>query len=490
MSSILKWVGRTAAAFVVVVVALVVLGLIVGGDDTEAPKTPSAMPQAETPQAEPPKEEAPKETAQRATKPAEPAKSTLKLEPTVVLPPVNVEALSCPDPVDVDLEYRGKVQIRRIAADIVKQWGLKAGPMDVLPEDKARTFYWKSSATSALFILARGTDWTWYQDGSTVRFVKRNDPVLRTAGIVGTRFKLNAKKVDGGLSVSVDSDMGDRQTITVTVDRLYRAKSEAGKVDTYSRGYGRYCGLAAQWRAAKLLPVDDKAWKADLLAHQDKMAPLGPDMAFEIESIEDRIVVEARARGSDDEVAVAAPLTVSVRAKSTFVGADYLRLWESYETLNEVPLIARSTYPGERGMRLKAGTIFRVEGIEHSQLERWYLVSLDGRQGWINSIALLRNGVKRVAGLKDHERRAADLHRKLMTNVFGPCLEYAYDKLFKSEGSESHNARLAMFESVQPQLKEMASELAELDLSALPESEIEQFYRKSLTNCKSGVGHR
>ena len=47
-----------------------------------------------------------------------------------------------------------------------------------------------------------------------------------------------------------------------------------------------------------------------------------------------------------------------------------------------------------------------------------------------------------------------------------------------------------MFESVQPQLKEMASELAKLDLSALPESEIEMFYRKSLTNCKSGVGHR
>ena len=485
MSSILKWVGRTLAALVVVVVAVVALELIVGGDDTEAPKTPSATPQAETP-----REEAPKETAQRATKPAEPAKSTPKPEPAVVLPPLNVEALSCPDPVTVDLEYRGEVQIRRIAADIVKQWGLNAGSMDVLPEDKARTFYWKSSATSALFILARDTDWTWYRDGNTVRFVKRDDPVLKTAGIVATKLKLNAKKTDGGLSVSIDSDLGDRQTITVSVHRLYRAKSEAGKADTYSEGYGRYCGLAAQWRFAKLLPVDDEAWKADLVAHQDKMAPLGPDMAFEIESIEDRIMVEASGGGRDDEVAVVSPLTGSVRAKSSFVGADHLRLWESYETLNEVPLIARSTYPGERGMRLKAGTTFRVEGIEHSQLERWYLVSLGDRGGWINSIALLRNGVKHVAGLKDHERRAADLHRKLMANVLGPCLEYAYNNLVKSRGSDSHNARLAMFESVQPQLKEMVSELAKLDLSALPESEIEQFYRKSLTNCKSGVGHQ
>ena len=485
MSSILKWVGRTVAALVMVVVALVVVGLIVGGDETEAPKRPSATPQAETP-----KEEAPKETAQRDTKPTEPAKSTPKPEPAVVLPPVNVEALWCPDPVDVDLAYRGKVQIRRIAADIVIQWGLNAGSMDVLPEDKARTFYWKSSATGALFILARDTDWTWYRDGNTVRFVKRDDPVLKTAGIVATKLKLNAKKTDGGLSVSIDSDLGDRQTITVSVRRLYRAKSEAGKADTYSESYGRYCGLAAQWRVAKLLPADDTAWKAGLVAHQDKMAPLGPDMAFEIESIEDRIMVEASGGGRDDEVAVVSPLTVSVRAKSSFVGADHLRLWESYETLNEVLLLARSTYPGERGMRLKAGTIFRVEGIEHSQLERWYLVSIDSRQGWINSIALLRKGVKRVAGLKDHERKAADLHKKLMANVFGPCLEYAYNKLVKSRGSDSHNSRLAMFESVQPQLKEMASELAKLDLSALPESEIEQFYRKSLTNCKSGVGHR
>ncbi len=485
MSSILKWIGRAAAALVTVVVALVVLGLIVGGDDTEAPKTPSAKPQAETP-----REEAPKETAQRAIKAAEPAKSAPKPKPAVVLPPVDVEALSCPDPVEVDLEYRGKVQVRRIAADIVKQWGLKAGPMDVLPEDQTRNFFWSLSASAAMFVLARDTDWTWYRDGNTVRFVKRDDPVLKTAGIVATKLKLNAKKADGRLSVSVDSDLGDRQTITVSVRRLYRAKLEAGKADTYSRGYGKYCGFAAQWRVAKLLPADDKAWKAGLLAHQDKMAPLGPDMAFEIKSIEDRIMVEASGGGRDDEVAVVSPLTVFVRSKSSFVGADHLRLWESYETLNGAPLIARSTYPGERGMRLKAGTIFRVEGVEHSQLERWYLVSIDGRQGWINSIALLRKGLKRVAGLNDHDRTAAELHRKLMVNVFKPCMEYAYNKLVKSRGSDSHNARLAMFESIQPHLKEMVSELAELDLSILRESEIRQFYRKSFTNCISEVGRQ
>ena len=491
MSSILKWVGRIAAALAMVVVGLVVLGLIVGGDETEALKTPSAKPQAETA-----KKEAPKETTQRATKPEIPAKSASKPEHAVVLPPVNIDTLSCPDSVAISLQYSGKVQVRRIAADIVKRWGLKVGPLDALPEDEARTFAWSVGPTSALAALARNTDWTWYQDGNTVRFVKRDDPLLQTTKTFATRLKLNVEKVDNGLSVSVDSDLGDRQTITVGVDRLYRAKSENGKADTYSRGYGKYCGLAAQWRVAKLLPVDDEAWKAGLEAHQNKMAPLGPDMAFKIEGIEDRITVEARVRGRDDlfavmdEVAVFSPLTVSVRAKSSFVGADYLRLWESYETLNEVPLISRSTYPGERGMRLKAGTIFRIEGIEHSQLERWYLVSIDGRQGWINSIALLRNGVKRVAEVKDYERAEAELHRKLMANVFKPCMEFAYNKLVKSRGSGNSIARLAMFEAMHPFMESMVAELADLELSALPESEIEQFYRKSLANCKSGVGRR
>ncbi|MCY4052211.1 MAG: hypothetical protein OXF60_12110 [Gammaproteobacteria bacterium] len=272
--------------------------------------------------------------------------------PADVLTPVDVDVLTCPDPVNVHLDYRDKVQIRRIASDIVKQWGLKAGSMDVLPEDKSRNFFWILNADAAMHALASNSDWTWYRDGNMVRFVKRDDPVLKTAGIVAAKFKLSARKVDGGLSISVNSDLGDRQTISVLVRRLYRAKSESGKVETYSSDYGKYCGLAAQWRTTKLLPVDDKEWKADLQKHQDKMAPLGPDMAFEIESIEGHIMVKAHARGSDDEVAVISPLRVSVQSRSSFVGDNYLRLWESYETLKGVPLIARSTYPNERGTLL------------------------------------------------------------------------------------------------------------------------------------------
>ena len=401
---------------------------------------------------------------------------------------VDVEELSCPEPVKVDLKYSGKVQVRRIAADIVKQWGLKAGPLDVLPENKTRNFYWVSSAAGAMFVLARNAGWTWYRDGDTIRFVKPDDPALKTARVIATRLDLKVEKVDGGLSVTIESDLGERQTIRISVFRSYRGTTKSGKSDTYSRSYGSHCGLAAQWRVAKFIPIDNRSWRTGLIAHQDQMAKLGPDMAFEIGEIDDRITIDASARGREATAKVQWPLTLSVRPRSSFVGADHLGLWESYELLAGAPLIARASSPSERGRRLAAGEVFRVEGIEHSRLARWYLVSIDGRQGWINSIALLREGVKRVSTLTDEERKAADLHGKLMTNVIKPCLDYAHVKVVKGQGVDSHSARLAMFESAQLYLREMVSELTEVDLSGLPETEIQQFYRKSLVNCKSGVG--
>ena len=211
-------------------------------------------------------------------------------------------------------------------------------------------------------------------------------------------------------------------------------------------------------RFAKFIPIDNRSWRAGLIAHHDKMARLGPDMAFEIGEIDDHITIEASARGREATAKVQWPLTLSVRPRSSFVGADHLVLWESYELLAGAPLIARASTPSERGRRLVAGEVFRVEGIEHSQLERWYLVSIDGSQGWINSIALLREGVSRVSTPTDEERKAADLYRKLMANVIKPCLDYAYVKVVKRQGLDSHSARLAMFESVQPYVKEMVAE--------------------------------
>ena len=81
----------------------------------------------------------------------------------IIAPAVNVEELSCPEPVSVKLEYNKAVPVRRIASDAVEQWGLKAGALDALPKAKTRTFYWAASASSALSVLERGgagSTWT------------------------------------------------------------------------------------------------------------------------------------------------------------------------------------------------------------------------------------------------------------------------------------------------------------------------------------------
>ena len=104
---------------------------------------------------------------------------------------VNVDELSCPEPVKVNLDYAKAVPVRQIASDIVNQWGLKVGALDVLPKGKSRDFFWVLSTERALTVLARGDDWTWYRNGDTVRFVKRDDPVLTTtAKLIATKFKI------------------------------------------------------------------------------------------------------------------------------------------------------------------------------------------------------------------------------------------------------------------------------------------------------------
>ena len=260
--------------------------------------------------------------------------------------PIDVEALSCPEVerVKIDVSYRSAVPLRQIASEIVSQWGLEAGTLDVIPEDEAQTFFWSMDASVALNILARNQHWTWYRDGDTVRFVNRDDPVVKMERPVATHFEIAATPTDHKLAVTVISDLPDRQQVRVWIKRIY---FERGNPEAYSRDYGEYCGLAAQWRVPKLLPIDDAAWKEDLIAHQDEMAILGADMAFEIGEISDHIGISARSESNSTEAVVLLPLRVSVQPQSDFVGGDDLRLWESYELLGTAPLLARMSMPDE-----------------------------------------------------------------------------------------------------------------------------------------------
>ena len=73
------------------------------------------------------------------------------------------------------LSYDAPVQVRRIAKDTVEKMGMHVGPLDALPANKNRSWYFSSSGPSALSVLSRGEDWTWFTDGDTVKFRKRDD---------------------------------------------------------------------------------------------------------------------------------------------------------------------------------------------------------------------------------------------------------------------------------------------------------------------------
>ena len=395
--------------------------------------------------------------------------------------------LGCPEPARVQLDYDEPVPVRTIAADIVEQWGLRAAGLDIVPSDTSRKFFWTLTTASALSVLSRDAEWTWYRDGDAVRFVRRDDPVLRTDGVVPTEFAVAAERAEGGLLVSVVSDLDRRREVTVTVDRVFAAQ---GGDNERSWQYLRQCGLASQWRSPKLLALDDAAWADGLQANQDSMARLGPDVAFDLEAPSERVRVTARYRGHEAQTAVLAPLSVPLRTgPSAEVGAQYLELRESYRLRSEVRLTGLLTDPGSRATRLGVGDVIRVLAAERSGFSPDYLVEAGGRRGWISSIALMPEGATRVSGSSEADRRTISIFQALWDRVWQPCADFAYNLVAATRGDAAvgSTAKMRVVELMLPWLDDVAVELEDAGVDTLSESETSALYRDLRMQCRSGA---
>ena len=220
------------------------------------------------------------------------------------------------------------------------------------------------------------------------------------------------------------------------LSRAYKATSK-GKSDTYSQDYFREDGTVAQWREPRRIPTDDNAWVEELQAHLEQMAKLGPDMAFEIGSIDYQIEATAYAyahksgerfgareydslidkvRGTElvgkSEIRVMRPMMdgVAIPKRSMMVAGNGLEVQHSYHLLGEetplMPSLSGGTLEDLAAVvRLPAGTVVTVKEIAFQAGDPWYHVSLPdygGRKGWINSIALLRDGAQRLEGERQH----------------------------------------------------------------------------------------
>ena len=266
-------------------------------------------------------------------------------------------------------------------------------------------------------------------------------PIALSASVVTDRFTLQWEIEGANLLLAIDTDLPDITEVIVSVERLYY---EVGNDSAYSRSYFEEKGRLLEWRDPRRIPIDDEAWKGDLRAHQEGMAKLGSPIAFEIGRIEDQIQVNAvvhinqpapvfgghgnpnlsgaavhqsgnrnliRRRENIDWPLTGAP----VPKESKRVAYDGLKQGESYRLLNEIPLMA--VHPRifddsddlDQRMETLGKTIYVPAGRSVRVIEvispdsggttwPWYQIDVigsEGTRGWINSAALMSNGVER-----------------------------------------------------------------------------------------------
>ena len=251
------------------------------------------------------------------------------------------------------------------------------------------------------------------------------------ADVVSDRFELQWELDGTDLLLAIGADLPDTAEVIVSVGRVY---FEVGNDRAYSRDYLREQDLISRWRKPRRIPIDDEAWKSELIAHQSEMASISRDLAFEIARIEDQVQVRAvihrnqpdpRFGGPGNpslsgaavsesrniikaETSIPLPLAGTPPAgRSGRIAYDGLREGESYRLQDLTPLLPLRNLEGlsveerleamRRILELPAGQVVRVIGVDHAEgVNPWYEVELVGNmgvRGWINSTVLIRRGV-------------------------------------------------------------------------------------------------
>ena len=256
------------------------------------------------------------------------------------------------------------------------------------------------------------------------------EPSSDGQGIVCDRFELRWELDGTDLLLAIDTDLPDEGELSVSVGRTYY---EVGSDNAYARDYFSEFEPVSRWREPRRIALDADAWKADLTAHQNQMAGLGDDFAFQVGRIEDSIEIravlhlnqddprfggqgnpnlsgEATSRSGDwvlleAEASVEFPLDgPRPSSRSSRVPYDGLVTGESYRLSKGTPLMPerKPADPLEalvRAVELPAGSVVRVIANEDQGTQPWYEVVLVGSEsttGWINSLALIAQQIDRV----------------------------------------------------------------------------------------------
>ena len=122
------------------------------------------------------------------------------------------------------------------------------------------------------------------------------------AGIVCDQFELRWELDGEDLLLAIDTDLPDEGELSVSVSRSYY---EVGNDAEYARDYLSVFEPVSRWREPRRIPLNADAWRADLAAHQSRMAeiaaaerqvgvvPAEDTVAFEVASIADDVEIRA-----------------------------------------------------------------------------------------------------------------------------------------------------------------------------------------------------
>lgn len=129
------------------------------------------------------------------------------------------------------------------------------------------------------------------------------------AGIVCDRFELRWELDGQDLLLAIDTDLPDEGELSVSVSRSYY---EVGNDEEYARDYLSVLEPVSRWREPRRIPLDAGAWRADLDAHQSRMAeiaaaerqagvPAADTVAFDVASIADDVEIRAVLHVNQDD---------------------------------------------------------------------------------------------------------------------------------------------------------------------------------------------
>ena len=219
-----------------------------------------------------------------------------------------------------------------------------------------------------------------------------------------------------GIVLAIETSLPDDAIVSVAVARPFQAVT-ATDAFTQTSNYFDEVATIMGWREPRLVPMDDSAWLEDLKASQEFIARLSPESVYEIGSISDEIELSAYSFAGGDVLGESVftlhrPL-LGIAASDCDRLPDPPRLTEGYSLeagysysviTDRVPLMPAGPNAGGweaiAGMvYLPAETLIHVLEVDRTSTEPWYHVTLpehDGQEGWINSIALLRDGVLRL----------------------------------------------------------------------------------------------